>query len=355
MLESIIGEGESPKEDSARSPDFEASAREILQLVRPLSVLVANKAQEQGASKLEGFPALQRDAWFNIVVHDSFINPTIAQRRRRELALLARSCPPLIAEERFEKLESDIELNTVLRRRKDSHAGINQKKDLIELLPSCEPDIRDLSYPEAVFIKSAFLVETLRAAGGDCTKVFTYFYDSKLHNTSMGKCMAAVASEAINRMLQNTVGSRREWFSAPFLSHQLSKIFEFCCHRVDTVQDTAFRSAERIITVTPSVLCQRFSLFALLDTLSVMWSSCLDFEMDEYDWTSQYPSPVDESYIQVSDDIIKRKYALKRLHKSVVGWISRALNNAPLDVKGLLQVSVHIHGPSLVEKAAIRY
>ncbi len=77
-------------------------------------------------------------------------------------------------------MESDIELNTVLRRGMSSDREALQKKHLCELIPSKATEIRGLSYRKVIFLHSAYLVESLRADAGDCTKALSYFLEPSM-------------------------------------------------------------------------------------------------------------------------------------------------------------------------------
>ena len=49
--------------------EFEAATLQIALLLRPLALLAANNVATEGIADVESFPAMQRDAWYNIVVH----------------------------------------------------------------------------------------------------------------------------------------------------------------------------------------------------------------------------------------------------------------------------------------------
>ena len=309
-------------------------------LLHPLALLIASNAQDYNVDNFNNLRAVQRDAWYNVAAHGLGLNlnSSVPRTSSSDLVALARNSPPLIGEELAGKLESDIELNTVLRRHMGNSPLSENKKEMAQLLPSCESDIRDLSYPELTFLKAAYLLETSRASAGDCTKVPIYFVDSHLRSSHLGRCMEAVAYDAIDNLFGKTTKGLYEGFSAPYIATQLSLMFERCCHGVDNVQDVAYRCVDRIISQAPSVLCHRLSIFALLDLLTIMWSSCLEADTDEYGWRSEFSTLSGSMKVQLSDDYGSRRYTLRRLQKSGEAWIMKALNIAPLDVKGILQV-----------------
>lgn len=338
ILDSIVSKGDAQETSHRHLRDTELAAQEIAQLLKPLSVLLARNAEHTSVSELDdAIISLQRDAWFNIVVHGFDNLSDLGKKYREELRTLARFTKPLIAEERPSLSESDIELNTVLRRGKSPEHTIEQKRRLGKLLPTCEGDTKSLSYQEAVFLSTAYLVEDLRASTGDCTKALAYFLDPKLRSGAVGNCMAAITTMAVRTYLTKTLSGQYQSFSTPYLAQQLATILSACCHRIARVQQAAAVCADLIIHEVPSTLCQKSALFALLELLSIMWYSCLEGETDEYTWKSTFTSKRSNIVVELSDDYTFRRATLESLHKRATAWVKGALDIAPLDVKGLLQ------------------
>lgn len=342
LLRAIISKGDVASKDQSLPVDTETASREIGVLLRPLSLLVANNLSTEGIEEAPSFPTLQRDAWYNVVAHGFSLTSRLGKKHMQELEVLARYSQPLIAEDRADVLESPIELNMVLKRSATSQSIARHRTEMVQLLPECEADIGRLDHPEVVFLKTAHLVESLRASAGDCTIIISYFVDPRLQGTSLGICIAQLAVSAIDQTIRTTASGRSEMLSAPFVSQQLSSMLEYCCHRVDKVQEVAYRCVDRLMSFMPSALCQRSSLFALLDLLTIMWSSCLEAETDEYEWVSSYTVPLGNTTVRLSDDFTYRQTTLRALHSKSKEWVLKALNIAPLDVKGLLQVSLLI-------------
>ncbi|EDU45476.1 TEL1 Phosphatidylinositol kinase and protein kinase of the PI-3 kinase family [Pyrenophora tritici-repentis] len=338
LLDTIVSKGDAQETSHRHLRDTELAAQEIAQLLKPLALLLGRNAERAEFAELDdSIICLQRDAWFNIVVHGFDLQSDLGKEYREELRTLARFSKPLIAEERPFLSESDIELNTVLRRGKSPEHTVEQKKRLGRLLPSCEADTKSLSYQEAVFLSTAYLVEDLRASTGDCTKALAYFLDPKLRTGAVGNCMTAIATTAIRTYLTKSLSGQSHSFSTPYLAQQLAKIFSACCHRIARVQQAAASCADVIVREVPSTLCQKSALFALLELLSIMWYSCLEGETDEYTWKSTFASKRSNIVVELSDDYTFRRATLDALHTRATVWVRGALDIAPLDVKGLLQ------------------
>lgn len=338
LLETVISKGDVHQSDNTHQADVELASREIAELLDPLATLVEGQGHTSDMDEDPDIIRLCREAWFNMVVHSITPTSKIGQQYTNVLRVLAMETRPLIDEDRANQFESEIELNTVLRRGMNAPHTAEQKSRLIAILPRCESDIRALSYPRVIFLHAAHLVETLRAHGGDCTHILTYFLDPSLNGSAMENCMAAIADEVFKIFLSRALSGHRGDSSAPIIATQLAHMLTGCCHRIARVQQIASSCADRIISSMPSSLCQRSSLFALLELLSIMWMSCLDSETDEYDWKSRYVSERGEIEVVLSDNFELRKSTLNALYKRARIWVMSVINIAPLDVKGLLQV-----------------
>ncbi|KAK4998718.1 Phosphatidylinositol 4-kinase stt4 [Elasticomyces elasticus] len=338
LCDAIVSKGDAHEGGHTREQDAKRAAEEIAQLLRPLAVLVTARAQRTVEFEDEkALHILGRDAWFNIVVHNFGFSSPLGQKYMKELQVLARHTRPLIDEDRADTLESDIETNTVLRRGMNAQHAVEQKAELTKSLPSCEADIRSLAYAEVIFLRTAHLLASLQAESGECTKSLSYFLDPKLKNSPMGNCMFAIALQAVDAYLGRSSRGIDQRFSISHVAEQLLVFFQGCCHRISKVQQVAFSCADRIISQIPSALCQRTSLFALLELLSIMARSCLDAECDPYQPMSMCESTRGGVSVRLSDDYAFRQTTLSGLYKRARVWVLKAVAIAPFDVKGLLQ------------------
>ncbi|KAG7134671.1 Phosphatidylinositol 4-kinase stt4 like protein [Verticillium longisporum] len=156
LLESIISIGDVHKSQT-KDADLQLAAQEIAQLLRPLAVIMsANDLAFNNVTDDESH-TLIRDAWFNLVVHGFTVQSDLGIQYQDELRLMAIHSPPLVAEQRGEQIESDIELNTVLRRGMSSERETAKRKHLSDLVPSKDQEIKGLSYRKVIFLQSACL------------------------------------------------------------------------------------------------------------------------------------------------------------------------------------------------------
>jgi phosphatidylinositol 4-kinase A len=340
LLECILAKGDVAEDESDQTAAMEQAAREIGLFLKPLSTLASRKPIPHAEGSIDGddeILALVREVWFNIAIHDISLQSKLGQQYHDELRILASHSQPLVDVDRAELLESDVELNTTLRRGRSQLRTTDQRKRLAGIIPSKESEFRHLSYQKVVFLNAVFLVESLRAASGNCAEVLSYFLDPTMRDSAMGHCMTAIAERVIKIYTDKALPANEERFSASYVSRQLAKILAGCCHRSEKLQQIATASADHVIALAPSALCQKSALFALLELLTLMWSSCLEAEIEEYEWKSTFTSARGKITIELSDDYAFRKRTLNKLYANAKKWVTDVMGIAPLDVKGLLQ------------------
>ncbi|CEI64923.1 Phosphatidylinositol 4-kinase stt4 [Fusarium venenatum] len=337
LLDDIIGLGDVHSSGHTKESDVQMAAKEIAELLHPLAIFMSSNDFASNPITDDETYSLLRDAWFNIVVHGFATNTDRGKQYLRELRMIAIHSPPLVAEQRGEQVESDIELNTVLRRGMSNDRESLQKKLLSELVPSKANEIRSLSYRKVIFLQAAYLMEILRADSGDCTKVLSYFLEPSMAKGDVSSAMEGVAAAVMDKYIQKTQSGMDPTFSAQYAAEQLASIFCSCCHRIERVQQAAFVCADRILRDIPSALCHRSSLFALIELLSLMWSSCLEAETDVYAPRSTFTSELGGVTVELSDDYDFRRWTVDILNRKARAWVNAAINISPLDVKGILQ------------------
>ena len=341
LFNDLISVGEVRKEGQGYQASIDLDYKKIEQLLLPLArVIERNGEAFKKLCLADDFFKLQRDSWFNLVIHGFDLNSGLGIGSKGVLRTFAKHSNPLVAENWAGELESDVELNVILRRGMDTTLLNSHKQRLSEAFPAYEYEIRSLAYPEAVFLNTAYVLETLRAECGNCTRPLGYFLDPKLRVSIMGNCMVAIATGAMTKYINNAATGASHSFSASFIAEQLAITLIKCCHRVGKVQEVATMCATQMIDNMPSSLCQRRSLFVMLELLDMMWTSCLEEEADEFGWRSRFHSTREMITIELSDDYNFRKITLTNFLANAKSWIVKAINIAPLDIKGLLQVSI---------------
>ncbi|KAL1304624.1 hypothetical protein AAFC00_003589 [Neodothiora populina] len=338
LLDGVVSTHDTAGKDTGVRMNDQLAVSHISQLVPPLAAITsANPMNPESLENRDALRSLTRDAWFNLIVHDFVLGSPREKACHADLRTVAWFTPPLIDMDFADTQESGIDLNTVLRRGMSHQHTLQLKSQLISALPAYENDIKGLDYAELIFLHAANLVAILRTQSGDCTRTMTYFLDPKFKSGPLSNCLLGVALHAVDAYLSITKAGHNQSFAAPELANQLSRFFEGCCHRIGKVQQVAMAAADRIISQIPSALCHRTSLFAMLELLSLMWTACLEAETNEYEWKSEYKSAKGNVTIQLSDDFALRQFILRTFQQRCRVWISRVMDIAPLDLKGLLQ------------------
>ena len=340
LLEVLLSKGDVVEGEFKQSAEVEQAAKEIAPLLKPLSILAVRRAPSGTPFAIDKDPemtTMAREAWFNIAVHGITLQSRIGQQYYHELRVLSMHSAALVDEERTELLESDVELSTILRRGMSHQHTVDQKRSLIGVIPERETEIKHVSYQKVVFLNAVYLVESLRATSGDCAEMLEYFGDPTLQSSEMGRCLTDMAGDVVKRYIQKVIPAKEDEFSAPYVSRQLANIFSACCHRSKKMQAVAAWFAEQIISAAPSALIQKAALFALLELLTLMWSSCLEEDLDEYEWRPEFTSARGKITIELSDDYGFRKQTLNILYTWARRWVTTVIAIAPLDVKGLMQ------------------
>ncbi|KAG5925839.1 hypothetical protein E4U42_003902 [Claviceps africana] len=342
LLDGVISLGDAESPHQTKESDVQLAALEIAELLHPLAVFMSSNDLASNPIDDDETYSLVKDAWFNIVVHGFNTSTDRGKKYLDELRVIAVHSPPLVSDERTEQVESDIELNTVLRRANSGEREAAQKKLLIELIPAKAADIKSLSYRKVIFFQAAYLVESLRADAGDCTKVLSYFLEPSMRKGDVSSTMEGITTAVVEKYLRKTLSGSEPTFSAQYAAEQLAIVFCICCHRIERVQQAAFACADRIIRDVPSVLCQQKSLFALLELLSLMWAGCLEAETDLYAPRSLFKSKIGKVAVELSDDYSFRRGTLDTLYRKAKLWVNSAISLAPMDVKGLLQTYLSV-------------
>ncbi|KAH8148148.1 uncharacterized protein LAJ45_07912 [Morchella importuna] len=319
--------------------DPQLAPRELSQLISPLARLLSSNGFETNfALRYDVVAGLLRDFWFNCAQLGVIQGSEILKRYNVDFQIIAQYSPPLVSGiNEDETLENKLDQMPILKRGVVPQSTVEHKRRLVVMLPSNEVDIRTISHPRTIFLEAANTLECLRAEGGSYSKVLAYFVESGFKAGEGSNCMITIASKVTDLYMRRVLSGNYPQFSAGRAAEELAEVFIGCCHRLEKVQAMAINTADRMIAAIPSSLCQRASLFALLELLTLLWISCLDEETDEYTTRSTFTSSKGNVSIELPDNYPFRRKTLNAFKSRAKGWVQKVLNIAPLDVKGLLQ------------------
>lgn len=337
LLQTIVNRGDVHELEHHRPHvEISATANEISIFLAPLATLLPGLYEAPYETADNEINDLFRNAWFNMVVHGFSKNSDLTAKYKNELEIIARSTPPLVSEVSTNKIESELELNTVLQRG-SSHHNVNNQKEIMESITSSNIfDFRNIQYPKLMFLSATVLLESLRANTGNCSKSLLYFGDPGIRNGETRRYMAFITMDVVKAYITNVIKGGIPYFAIDKVAAQLKEMFVFCCHRVKSIQDMAFECCNILIGSVPSALCQKISLFALLDLLTLLWSSCIDADTDEYEPRSIFHTKNTNIRLELSDSYDHRRESLQRLLVKAKEWVTVALETMNFDVKNLL-------------------
>jgi phosphatidylinositol 4-kinase len=338
LLLAIVAKGDVQELEHHRPhTEISATAEEIARLIPPLAELLPKAPAKPYETKDMSIISLFRNAWFNMVVHGFAKNSSLTVALQYHLEIIARSTPPLVSEVSSNKTESELELNTVLRRGSSNHNVSNQKAIMGNIFSLHNFEFRTVPYPKLMFLSAAVLLESLRANTGNCSKVLLYFGDPGFKSGDTSRYMANIATDSTKAYIKNVIRGGQEEFTVDRVAEQLKGILILCCHRVSAIQNIAFTCAELLIKSIPGALCRRTSLFALLDLLTLIWTSCLDAETDEYEPRTSFTSPPETNItLELSDSYEHRRDTMRRLMERSRAWAEFVLSVMSNDLKSLL-------------------
>ncbi|CAI4217103.1 unnamed protein product [Parascedosporium putredinis] len=215
LLDTIISVGDVHQSSQTKDSDVQLAAQDIAQLLRPLAVFMASNDMSVDAITEDESHSMLRDAWFNIVVHGFLSSSDLGEKWANELRIMA----------------------------------------------------------------AAYLVESLRADAGDCTKALSYFLEPSMRGGAVSSTMEALTAAVVGKYLAKTTAGKDGAFTA----------------------------------------------------------HCLEEETDLYEPQSIFTSRLGNVTVELSHDYDYRRRTLNLLTYKAKAWVSVAINLASLDVKGLLQ------------------
>ncbi|KAI5818864.1 hypothetical protein BZA77DRAFT_306621 [Pyronema omphalodes] len=336
MLTALAEIGSDPKK---KQVDAVLAAREIEQYIAPIAILLAKNGTDVNFALRSGYSEHLRNFWINCVLHGIYFGSELAKKNAYYLRTIARYTPPLVVGNTAEDktFDSNLDEKSLLRRYNSPANLIEHKRRLTNFLPAEEINVRALTYERAVFLEAVFSLECMRAEGGGCSKVLAYFVEPAFKAGEAAALMTAISVKVTDIYVALILTGSYPNFTASRVADQLADVFVGCCHRLEKVQASATNMADRIINTAPSALCRRSSLFALLELLTLMWTSCLKEETDEYATKSIFTSERGRVAIEMPDSYKFRQQTLRNFQAKSKTWVLKVLNQAPFDLKGLLQ------------------
>ncbi|OBA19500.1 hypothetical protein METBIDRAFT_73588 [Metschnikowia bicuspidata var. bicuspidata NRRL YB-4993] len=335
-LFAIISHGEVQELDQHRShSEISAIGVHISLHLKPLAQLLpdVHKGQKPLHVSDNRILYLFRNIWFNMVVHGYSQDSVHAQTYSRELEQIAYSTPPLASELSWNRTETSLELNTVLKRGSLNHNVKDHKHIVSEVFEIP----RAMSYSKLMFLAAALFVESLRVKSGDCHAILKYYSDPSMKTSGIDKYLGPIALRINENYVKLIDCGANQQFSAANIAEQLTHILVICCHGLKDSQDAAFQCSDLLVNKIPSSLCHHKSLFALFDLLTLLYDSVVDSEVNQYNPKFLFKAEKTGIELKLPDSYSWRNDTFSRLHEKAKVWVKFLLLRCNYDTKSLIQ------------------
>ncbi|CAK7913345.1 phosphatidylinositol 4-kinase Stt4p [[Candida] anglica] len=336
MLQQIISKGDVQVLEHHRSHvEINEIGEQIGVFLKPLAALLPDGRANQPKLQIEDTITINlfRNIWFNMVVHGYSITSKIAVKYARELEIIVYNTPPLASELSWDRTETSLELNTVLRRG-SSNSNVKGHKHIIGGIFDLP---RGMSYPKLMFLSATVFVESLRVKTGDCSTILMYFSDPSIKTSGVDKYIGYTSFKVVKDYIYLVQCGANKQFSSQSIAQQLTNMLALCCHRVEDLQDAALQCCDLLINKVPSALCSSKSLFAIFDLLSLLFQSVVDADKHQYEPTTTYTAAVSKIQLSLSDSYVWRNETFDRFHEKAKNWLRLVLMRANGEIKSLIQ------------------
>lgn len=339
LLSAIVSKGDVQVLDHHRSHgEISAIGDQISLYLKPLAALLpdVHKGEKPVNISDNKIVELFRNIWFNMVVHGYSINSTHGKTFSAELEKIAYNTPPLASVVSWNRTETSLELNTVLKRGSSNH----NVKDHRHIVGDVFEISRTTSHSKLMFLAAALFVESLRVKTGDCHTILKYYSDPSMRTSGIDKYIGSIAFQINKDFIELVHCGADKQFSADNIAEQLTHMLTLCCYGQEDLQDAAIKCCDLLINKVPSSLCHHRSLFALFDLLTLLYDSVMDAEVSQYEPTFAYTAKKTGIQLNLPDSYVWRETTFKRFHEKAKHWTTLLLAKCNFDTKSLIQAYV---------------
>lgn len=338
LLMQIISKGDVDDLEHHRpNQSVTASANQIVIFLKPLANLLPPINEKPRIPTNKETIRRFQDAWFNLSVHGFAYNSSLYKEHLPDLLRIAHSTPALASEITWNRSETSIEMNTILRRG-TSKTTERIHKDILKQvisLKSSNLDDSQLSRPGIMFLSSTLMLEMLRVQTGNCAKALEYMSDPSVIIAKLSPHIAHISQYCASKYADLLLSKNRQ-LSIDKVTLRLKELFIYCCHRNIDLQNCAFKCVDIILGKIPSALCYEQSSFALLDVLALLFQSIIDADTNEYEPLTQFKSRVTDINLSLSDSYVWRQETLDRFSANATRWVTNSLRICDGDMKSVL-------------------
>lgn len=336
LLQTILSRGDVQQLEHHRSHvEINEVAEQIGIYLTPLAELLPNVRTDAKPLKIKETKIinLYRDIWFNMVVHGYSANSQIARNHADDLERIAYNSPPLASDLSWDRTETSLELNTVLRRG-SSNSNV---KDHRRIVGSIFELHRTMSYPKLMFLSATVFVESLRVKSDNCSEILRYLSDPSLKTSGVDKYIGPIAFKIVKDFIYLVNAGANKQFSADKIADQLTNMLALCAYSNEDLQDAAIQCCDLLINKVPSSLVNPTSLYTMFDLLTVLCDSIIDSDVNQYEPTTSYITKTTGIHLLLSDSYKWRTATFNRFDEKSRHWLKLVLLKCNVDIKSLIQ------------------
>lgn len=336
LLQTIVSRGDVQQLEHHRSHvEINEVAEHIAIYLKPLAELLPDVRTDAKPLKISDISILNlyRSIWFNMVVHGYSTNTQIARTHADDLERIAYNSPPLASDLNWDRTETSLELNTVLRRG-SSNSNVKDHRHIVGHIFEVH---RTMSYPKLMFLSATVFVESIRVKSGNCSEILRYFSDPSLKTSGVDKYIGPIAFKIVKDFVYLVNAGANKQFSADNIADQLTKMLALCAYSNEDLQDAAIQCCDLLINKVPSSLAHPSSLYTMFDLLTVLCDSIVDADVNQYEPTTSYTTKTMGINLSLSDSYKWRTETFNRFNEKSRHWLKLALLKCNVDVKSLIQ------------------
>lgn len=356
LLGAIVSQGEVQQLEHHRSHSEISEIGEHISIyLKPLAQLLPDTVK--GAPKLKwdyskvGIVRLFRDAWFNMVVHGYSVNTGIAKLHLADLERMALNSPPLALELLWDRTETSLELNTVLRKGSSNH----NLKDHKAIIGKIFDVPRTMLYAKLMFLLATVFVELLRVKLGDCLTILLYLSDPLMKISGVDAYIGPIAYRIVQDYVYLVKLGANSLFSGDAVANQVTQLMVLTCYRVPELQDAAFTCCDKLIGRLPLGLAHQDLLYTMFDLLTVMLDLLVDNDIHQYLLVLLWYTKTLKIKMLLLDQMAWRQDTFSRLLEKAKSWLRLVLRKCLVDIKLLISQYVSSSTPLLSPQGKLEF
>ncbi|BGO97504.1 Phosphatidylinositol 4-kinase STT4 [Rhodotorula toruloides] len=317
----------------------------LLALVAVLDSYLTQVSFDASSVISSALGALFRGFWYTCLLSGFLSSPQrLSAWQRGALLSVAKRSPPLVVSVSQDLVELEAQVQAILKSASSHSMSVEAiRGDLANGIPSQATHARSISAPQAVFLTTAYRLESLRAEAGAIAPLFLYFGVPALSGESaVGDTLKSIGDKVLSVYMAR-LGQQVPLHAMDSSAYvQVRTILLHTTNSSESMRSTALRFLDNILASFPSLVCNLGVVTVMLELLTVLRRACLDEFTDEYTPSFEFHSTRGNFTITLSDDYPLRNRILRNLHEHVRSWLKKGITRSPLEMQGLLQEYVDV-------------